>query len=62
MKSTAIADVAGHVFMTVEAKLSLALFVEHLVARGTLALQVGVSRDDFSGHHKRLNILSSCVV
>jgi hypothetical protein len=62
MKTGVFPDVGSYVFVTVKTQLLLTFLVEQLVARRAFRLEFGVSFDNFAGHHKRLDILSSCAV
>jgi hypothetical protein len=48
-------DIPVYVFMTITAKLRLALLVERLVAVAALVLVLRVPVHEFSGHHQRFN-------
>lgn len=53
-----LCNIERDVLVAVKAKLFLSLFVEHLVAGRTFALEFDVCGRDFSGHDQRLNVLS----
>jgi hypothetical protein len=55
-------EVRGDVLVTIHAKLPLRILVKHLMARGTLRLELSVTSDDVARHDERLDVLSMCSV
>ena len=58
METGFLIDICRDIFMAIHAQQTLTFFIEHFVAGGTFALEVGVVGNDFARHDQRLNILS----